>query len=92
MYSDPPCGYIKLNVDASLRDSCFRAGCGGVAGDHLEVELWALYHGVSLAIGRRERKILVESDSQKAINLLFAGCNSLHSLYPTLLMGYINYC
>lgn len=44
----------------------------------LEAELWAIYHGLSLAWGRGFRNIIIDSDSINAVKLLSEGCDQLH--------------
>lgn len=45
----------------------------------LEEELLAIYHGVMLAVSRGERMLVVDSNSQEAIQLLLDGSNPQHS-------------
>lgn len=55
----------------------------------LEAELLAIHHGIALAVDRGKRHLVVDSDSQEAIQLLVASVNSQHSLSLVLLMGYL---
>lgn len=45
----------------------------------LEAELWAIYHGLSIAWGRGFKNLIIESNSANAIRLLYDECNGLHS-------------
>lgn len=46
----------------------------------VEPELLAIYHGVLIAISKGERRLVVDTDSQEAFQLLMAGSSSQHSL------------
>lgn len=57
----------------------------------LEEELWAIYHGLSVTVRKGFLKIIVESDSLSAIELLDSPMNRYHALWLSyLLLGVLN--
>lgn len=46
----------------------------------IEAELLAVFHGVSMAMDKRCFKVVVETDSQGALDLLIGGSNAIQSL------------
>ncbi|CAL2260187.1 unnamed protein product [Prunus armeniaca] len=63
----------KIGACGVIRD-CFREWCGGSAmnlgkGRILDAEIWGLLFGLRLAVAKGFTKILIEMDSQIAVNL-----------------------
>ncbi|XP_043809034.1 uncharacterized protein LOC110606238 [Manihot esculenta] len=61
-------GWITINTDGSVRQNSRAATCAGSFRDNYE--LWAIYHALNVAWSRRWRKIVIQTDSQVAVQLL----------------------
>lgn len=68
-------------LETTQEASAFAFACNLGKCSVLEVELWAILYGVRFTWVRGYRNILIESDSQFAINLLDKGCSPHHLAY-----------
>ena len=93
-WSFPSLDWIKVNMDGSIKLSCF-ARCGGVSRDSagcwltgfnryigvpsvVMAELWGLFSGMKLAQEHGWRRIPFELDSKVAVGLVTEGCQDAY--------------
>ncbi|KAG5052509.1 hypothetical protein JHK87_004707 [Glycine soja] len=70
-------GLIRDDHDNFIHDFSQRIGRCSI----VEVELWSILYGMRLVADRHMKKVIVESDSLAAINLIHEGCPTLHPCF-----------
>ncbi|PNX75801.1 ribonuclease H, partial [Trifolium pratense] len=91
-WCSPNDNWIKLNCDGAVTDYGLKASCEGVLRNsdgefivgfsrNLGTCSITTYQGLQVAIGKGFQKILIESDSLAAINIIAGGCSISHPCF-----------